>query len=145
MKKNLLFGIGNEGRQDDGLGWAFLDQLPSSIKEHYDIEYRYQLQVEDAELIGNYQKVYFIDADVRNFEKGYYLGRTEAKDQGSYTSHELSSGSIVSLCNNMYEAFPDCYNLSISGYSFELAIGMTEKAMKNLQNLMKNIKMLLLP
>lgn len=143
MNKKLLIGIGNEGRQDDGLGWAFLDQLPTIIKDDYDIEYRYQLQVEDAELIGNYQKVYFIDADVRNFEKGYHLEKTQAKDQGSYTSHELSTESIVSLCNNMYEAFPDCYNLSISGYSFELAIGMTEKAKENLAHLLQNIKTIL--
>ncbi len=140
MKKKLLIGIGNEGRQDDGLGWAFLDQLPPSIEYDYDIEYRYQLQVEDAELIANYQEVYFIDADIRNFEQGYHFEKTKAIDQGSYTSHELSAESIVSLCQTIYHAYPKCYNVSISGYSFELAIGMTEKAKENLAHLLKNIK-----
>ena len=24
---SLIYGIGNDGRQDDGLGWAFIDRL----------------------------------------------------------------------------------------------------------------------
>ncbi|RLD75788.1 MAG: Ni/Fe hydrogenase, partial [Bacteroidetes bacterium] len=64
MKKNktIVFGIGNIGRQDDGLGWLFLDHLKEKQFNHLDLEYRYQLQIEDAELICNYDTVIFVDA-----------------------------------------------------------------------------------
>ena len=46
--KTIILGIGNNGRQDDGLGWAFLDFLEEQ-NTTIDLEYRYQLQIEDAE------------------------------------------------------------------------------------------------
>ncbi len=29
--KNIIIGIGNCGREDDGLGWAFLDEIKSKL------------------------------------------------------------------------------------------------------------------
>ena len=55
--KCIIFGIGNSGRQDDGLGWAFLDLLKKNEFEKASFEYKYQLQIEDAELICNYDTV----------------------------------------------------------------------------------------
>ena len=44
-KKILLLGIGNNGRSDDALGWKFVEEF-TSRQELFDVEYRYQLQVE---------------------------------------------------------------------------------------------------
>ena len=60
-KKTLLIGIGNYGRADDALGWKFIDEF-SDRDDLYDFEYRYQLQIEDAELVTKYEKVIFVDA-----------------------------------------------------------------------------------
>jgi len=53
----LIIGIGNSGRNDDGLGWKFVDIISQSIQNSFDIEYRYQLQIEDADLVSKYKKV----------------------------------------------------------------------------------------
>ncbi len=71
MKKTLFVGIGNIGRADDGLGWAFIDYLALKSTNSYNLEYRYQLQVEDAELISNYHTVIFVDSDMLHYDKRF--------------------------------------------------------------------------
>ena len=44
--RRLIIGIGNSGRADDGLGWAYLDAIASLDLEEIDTEYKYQLQIE---------------------------------------------------------------------------------------------------
>jgi Ni,Fe-hydrogenase maturation factor len=61
LDRTIILGIGNNGRQDDGLGWLFLDSL-KDLESKLTLEYRYQLQIEDAELISNYKTVIFVDA-----------------------------------------------------------------------------------
>ncbi|HPW63523.1 MAG TPA: hypothetical protein PLJ13_14595, partial [Cyclobacteriaceae bacterium] len=50
----LMIGIGNNGRSDDALGWNFVDEF-SNREDLFDIEHRYQLQIEDALLITEYK------------------------------------------------------------------------------------------
>ena len=72
--KTLLFGIGNSGRSDDGLGWEFLDKIKPNFPIDFDMEYRYQLQIEDAELAKQYQRVMFsLFMTVVNFLFSYRL------------------------------------------------------------------------
>jgi hydrogenase maturation protease len=142
MSKSLVIGIGNNGREDDGLGWAFLDNLPKKYASKIDIEYRYQLQVEDAELISKYTHVLFVDADKRLFPKGFQIAKTTAKDSSSYTSHELQPESILNLCQMIYKKNPLCYNLGISGSSFNLKIGLTATGTQNLQNALAHLEVM---
>lgn len=59
----LIYGIGNLARQDDGLGWAFVDWLEATgICPEAEMVRNYQLFLEDADLISRKQKVLFIDA-----------------------------------------------------------------------------------
>jgi Ni,Fe-hydrogenase maturation factor len=71
-KDIIVLGIGNTGRQDDGLGWLFLDRLKEAGFEGA-MEYRYQLQVEDAELISRYSQVIFVDASKTDLSNGFFL------------------------------------------------------------------------
>lgn len=132
--KILLFGIGNSGRQDDGLGWAFLNQVKPILTEKYDIEYRYQLQVEDAELSANYEKVIFIDACKCRFHHGFSWSECRAKAENELTSHALSPETVMYLTENLYHKKPKAFILAISGKLFELSIGLSEKAEENLEN-----------
>ncbi len=72
-KKHIIFGIGNCGRQDDGIGWAFLDLLNKNEFKRTSFEYKYQLQIEDAEQISNYDTVIFVDASKNDLINGYFL------------------------------------------------------------------------
>jgi len=131
-QKTILFGIGNYGREDDGLGWLFLDKIEKSLPDNYDIEYRYQLQVEDAEIAQNYDRVIFIDAHMSNFKKGFVWEKCTSKPSDTYTSHELNAESILYLTHTIYNKQPKAYILGITGTSYQLTIGLTKTAENNL-------------
>ena len=57
----LVIGIGNKGRNDDGLGWNFAAFIEQMRLPKVSIEYRYQLQIEDAYLISQYERIFFAD------------------------------------------------------------------------------------
>jgi len=136
MKKEprvILFGIGNCGRADDGLGWAFLDQIKELLPDNYDIEYRYQLQVEDAELATNYDTVLFIDAHTKIFKEGFVWEPCEPKATDSFTTHELDPQSVLYLTDTIYKKQPKSYILGISGEDFRLAMGLSDLAAANLE------------
>jgi len=128
----LLIGIGNAGREDDALGWLFLDEIDKLFPGQFDIEYRYQLQVEDAELISHYQKVIFIDAHCCLQNKVYVWQKCEMKVPES-SSHELDPEVVFYLTSTIYKQFPETYILGIAGKSFELHMGLTGFAQKNLE------------
>ncbi|WP_456376011.1 hydrogenase maturation protease [Lutibacter sp.] len=128
----LLFGIGNCGREDDGLGWAFLDKIKPLLPNNFDTEYRYQLQVEDAELATQYQTVIFIDAHKTFFKKGFMWEKCYPKAADSYTSHELNPQSVLHLTSTIYNKHPKSFTLGITGKTFCLSIGLSEAAKLNL-------------
>jgi len=130
MKKNktIVFGIGNIGRQDDGLGWLFLDHLKEKQLNHLDLEYRYQLQIEDAELICNYDTVIFVDAVKSNVAKGFYLKKCKPSVKYGYSTHELAPETILHLAKDLYKHQPKAYILGIEGVQWDLEIGLTVKA-----------------
>lgn len=132
MKKTVIIGIGNSGRQDDGVGWAFLEEIEQKWQDLCDFEYRYQLQIEDAELISHYDRVLFVDADLTQHKQGFEFRPVPALAGTSFTTHEMSPGNILDLCQKIYTKSPDCFILAISGVSFELELGLTDIGARNL-------------
>lgn len=129
----MLIAIGNSGRSDDGLGWAFLDGLADLLPENWQCEYRYQLQVDDAELISRYATVYFVDADTRDHPGGFHFDSLQAKPLASLTSHQLEPSAVLYLCNEIYGKIPGAFVMGISGANFDLSIGLGARAIANLQ------------
>ena len=134
IPKILLFGIGNSGRSDDGLGWSFIDKIKGELPKNFDFEYRYQLQVEDAELASHYDIIYFIDAHKRQFQKGFIFEKCKAKVSGSFTTHELNPQSILHLTKSIYNKNPKAFLLGISGKKFDLEIGLSLDGKSNLNH-----------
>lgn len=131
--KTIIIGIGNNGRQDDGLGWAFLDYL-ETLDPDFDIEYRYQLQIEDAEMLAEYDTVIFVDATKEKTDSGYSFNECLASEEYSFSTHALQPETIMYLSNSIYNHFPKAYVLGIEGYEWELQMGLTDKAKGNLEN-----------
>ncbi|MDH5413234.1 MAG: hydrogenase maturation protease [Flavobacteriaceae bacterium] len=134
--KILVLGIGNTGRQDDGLGWLFLDFLKSQ-KTSYVLEYRYQLQIEDAELISRYDEIIFVDATKEKTYDGFFLKPCQASDKYSFSTHALAPETILYLCNKLYGHDPQSTIFGIQGYEWELKIGISSKASHNLDEAKK--------
>ena len=129
--KTIVLGIGNNGRQDDGLGWLFLDFLKTE-QTGIDIEYRYQLQIEDAELISKYENVIFIDATKDETEIGYYFKPCYPSEKYSFSTHALEPETILYLSNKLYNHQPEASIFAIQGYDWELMIGLSKKGTQNL-------------
>lgn len=129
----LIYGIGNVGRQDDGLGWAFIDWLEeNNICPKADIARHYQLQLEHADLISHKQRVLFVDATKAPDVESIRLETVAPKMDFSFTSHAISIPAIVATCQRCFDKRPDVQLLTMKGYEWELKIGLTVKATKNL-------------
>lgn len=129
-KNILIIGIGNSGRGDDGLGWLMLDHLKKNFVKA-DFLYRYQLQIEDAELLSHYSTVIFIDATKENTEKGFYFKLCQPNEGIGLTSHMLEPGTIVWLENELYKKNPTTFILGIEGEKWELSLEPSKTGMLN--------------
>lgn len=132
IERSLVIGIGNYGRQDDGLGWYFLDAISAYHPEHLQLEYRYQLQIEDAELISSFDRVIFVDSTVESSERGFYLRSCKPTFHKDFTSHHLHPETVLYLCSNLFKKQPKAYVLGIQGYKWDLKTGLSKKARLNL-------------
>ena len=132
-RKLLIIGIGNIGRQDDGLAWALLDRLKRLTDINTTLHYAYQLNIEHAEKIAQYQKVIFIDASHNELSKGFLWSDCEEKSNYEFTSHSLEPNVIFTLSNELYHSENEVNILQIQGYDWELKEGITTKAKLNLE------------
>ncbi len=133
LQRILLIGIGNCGRGDDGLGWKFTDLIGQKGYHWIDLEYRYQLQIEDTELINNYDTVIFADASHTALKDGFEIRPCATANHYFFSSHMQSPETILYLANNLYNKYPHAYTLAIAGQDWELKTSLSKKAKKNLQ------------
>ena len=129
----LLLGIGNSARRDDGLGWAFLDAIRKEGRFAGELAYRYQLQVEDADVIRNYETVIFVDALHRPMEGGFYWKPCLPVATFGFTTHAMDPESVVALCQELYGEAPEAYTLGIVGHAWGLEEGLSPEAKVNLE------------
>lgn len=131
----LIYGIGNVGRQDDGLGWAFVDWLEGQGRcPNAETQRNYQLLLEDAELISTKRRVLFIDATKDAAVTSFTLERAAPKMDFSFTSHAISIPAIMATCQQCFECLPEVYVLAIRGFEFDLELGLTPAAQRNLDD-----------
>lgn len=137
MKKldnTLIIGIGNNTRQDDGLGWCFLELLEKEGFNQDNLLYKYQLMVEDAEVISDFENVIFIDADKSNLVDSFSFENISPSKQVAFSTHAVPPNQILNLCESIYQKNPKAYLIRIKGYVWDIEIGLSEKAQNNLNN-----------
>lgn len=127
----LLIGIGNSGRSDDGTGWLFAD-LASHLP-HLHCEYRYQLQIEDAELVSRYERVFFADASHASLHNGFEIKPVNAANHFFYSSHLQTPETILYLATELYHKNPVAYTIAVEGANWELGTHAGEAAKRHLQ------------
>ena len=132
----LIYGYGNPGRMDDGLGVQFSEQMKSWVdRKHYinvDFETNYQLNIEDAHTISEYDLVIFADATVEPIDE-YLLTYVEPSDAVNFSMHSVSPSYVVYLCQSIYKKLPLTYLLHIKGYEWEFEERLTQMAQSNLK------------
>ncbi|MBS3936356.1 MAG: hydrogenase maturation protease [Sulfuritalea sp.] len=129
----LIYGIGNAGREDDGLGWAAIDWLEAeSLCPQAELQRHYQLHLEDADLISGKDRVLFIDATQDAAVESFRLARPEPRMDLSFTSHAISIPTILATCRTCFRRLPEVHVLAIRGYAWGLRTGLTPGAQRNL-------------
>jgi len=130
----LLLAIGNDGRSDDGLGWAFGRRMEAEATFNGDVEYRFQLQVEDALLAADYELVLFVDASRKAVPGGFDCVRCHPVERAAFTTHFLAPPAVLRLCCDLYDATPAAYILRIQGEHWDLEIGLSARARQRLDH-----------
>lgn len=129
----LLLGIGNQSRGDDGLGWALLDAVAPFCPPESILEYRYQLMVEDADLLQSFTRVLFIDASHEPAPAGAVLQPCYPLEESFISTHRLEPGGVLYLAKSLYGCEPEAYVLALQGYQWELGDELSEAARGNLE------------
>ena len=139
----LVYGYGNPGRQDDGLGIELVSRLEEWAAETglADIEFdnNYQLNIEDAEVISRKDLVVFADASEENIED-FCLSKVDGSGKLSFTTHAASPGYIVKLCQELFQKEPLVFLLHIKGYEWAFQEGLSSKAQINLEKAVSYMK-----
>ncbi|MFP4065180.1 MAG: hydrogenase maturation protease [Bacteroidales bacterium] len=137
MQKILIYGYGNPGRQDDGLGARFIELFDQWLRErklsHISTDCNYQLNIEDAAVIADYDVVIFVDASVVEELEDYKL-ETVVPDDATieFTMHAVSVSYVVDLCRKIYNKSPEAYVLHIKGYAYDFKEELTPEAEENM-------------
>lgn len=144
--KILIYGYGNPGRQDDGLGNAFVEQMEQWVKDQgldgFFFDSNYQLNIEDAAEVADKDLVIFADASTEEIEN-YMLTPVNASTKVAFTTHAASPGYIVDLCKQLYNRTPATYLMHIKGYEWAFREGICDKALANMEMALEHIKPLL--
>jgi len=143
MNKILIYGYGNPGRQDDGLGNSVVERLEEWVQNegisNVEFDSNYQLNIEDASTISDKDLVIFVDASVEDIED-IILTPVDESAKVAFSSHSASPGYIVKLCHDLFNTQPACYLLHIKGYEWEFMGGLTCKAKENLEKSLELLK-----
>ena len=131
---SLLFGVGNCGRSDDGLGWAFLDRIQNEAGFDSPVEYRYQLQVEDAAQIARMQRVIFIDSYQGDLVDGFCWKACRPSVNFEFTTHVLPPRGVMHYCRTLFDSSPRADILMIQGHEWGLRNELSATARQNLEN-----------
>ncbi len=139
----LVYGYGNPGRQDDGLGVMLAEELEKWCSENHLVQVstdtNYQLNLEDAAGIANYELVIFADASHEKITN-YRFEPLLPSENTEFTMHAVSPGFILHLCSQIFHQQPAAYLLHIRGYEWEFMAEPTVKARKNLSEALDFVK-----
>ena len=133
----LVYGYGNPGRQDDGVGIAVVDALEAWARDGarpwLTFDRNYQLNAEDALAVSACDVVIFVDAS-RDQAEGILLRPVEPSRSVTFSTHAMEPESVLALCRDLYGVTPRALLLTVRGCSWEPAAEMTAEARKNCDN-----------
>jgi len=133
----MVIGYGNPGRLDDGLGPAFAERVTDLRLPSVTVEADYQLTVEDAVRIADYDMVLFADASVSG-EEPFFCRPVVAVKGTEFSSHHVAPEQVLHLAASLFGVTPQAWVLGIRGYEFdEFGERLSEPARQNLDQAVK--------
>jgi hydrogenase maturation protease len=95
------------------------------------LEFRYQLNVEDAYALKDVDVAVFADAAAEGPDESALVEIGPSADI-AFTTHEMSPASVLALCHELYGRAPRAYLLSIRGEDWEIGEGLSARGRANL-------------
>lgn len=133
MGSVLVYGYGNPGRLDDGLGPAAVEALAPLGLEGVTLDANYQLNVEDAALVAEHDAVIFVDADATGPEP-FWFGPVEPSSEAGFSTHSVRPEAVLALARGALGGSTAGYVLGVRGYAFDgFGEELTEGARRNLE------------
>ncbi len=121
-KPILIYGYGNPGRQDDGLGVRLAEELEAWAKAEnisgLVFDMNYQLNAEDALAVAEARAVVFVDA-AREGAEPFEFRPLKPQKELSFSTHAMSPESVLALAAELYDAKPPAWILAIRGLAWE--------------------------
>ncbi len=130
--RTLVLGIGNPGRQDDGLGAALVESLKALRLPRVTCMARYQLNLEDAKLCAGYDIVVFSDA-AGDIVESFTLSPLDPSTYVPMSTHSFRPEAILAACETHYGQKPRAFLLAIRGYHWGLEEGLSPQGTENLE------------
>jgi Ni,Fe-hydrogenase maturation factor len=119
LRRVLVLGYGNPGREDDGLGPAAAAEIERMGWPNVTVCNNYQLVIEDVLDIAAADIVWFIDASRNGAEP--------------YTSHIVSPEALLAMAEQYYGKSPRAYLMGVRGYDFKFIERLSDRAQSNLK------------
>ena len=136
VKNTLFYGYGNPGRQDDGLGIVFVEEMEKFIRKKnlpaFSFDTNYQLNIEDADTIKDYDMVFFCDASQEEIREFCITKVSPSDSRIEFTMHAISPAFVLDLCHKIYRKTPETYLVHIKGFSWNFMEEISLPAVKNL-------------
>ena len=144
----LIYGYGNPGREDDGLGNAFVEAIRLWIEKnkltHIEIDSNYQLNIEDADIMARNDIVLFVDATGEPIENFCITTVKPSDSRVEFTMHAVSPSFVLDICQKIFKKKPQTYLLHIKGYQWNFKEDISSEGKKNLNKALEFIKPFLL-
>jgi len=138
--KLLIFGYGNPGRGDDGLGPAFVDEIERLGLADVECLADMQLQVEHVMDMQGRELVLFVDADMSCHEP-FEICEIGPEQDDSYSSHAMSPQALLhSYSKVLKEKPPLTFLLRIRGEAFELGDEFSAIARSHLKDALQQLE-----
>ena len=138
----LVFGYGNPGRRDDGLGPWIAQEMQRLHGERVTVQSDFQLGIECCVEMARHKVVLFLDA-ARVGPEPFKVRKLSSAGSGSptvekrttidvgFTTHLSSPEVLLALCESSFAARPLAWLIGVRGYSFGGGEGLSRKALRN--------------
>jgi len=133
----VVFGFGNPGRGDDGLGPAIIERLDDHLVRtartaEVETIVDFQPQIEHAADLRGRALAVFVDAGTGTPEP-FTLARLAPSARFTHSSHALDPAALLHVYREAFGAPPPpAYLLCVRGYGFELGEPIGDGARANL-------------
>ena len=138
---NLVIGVGNILRNDDGIGALITEQIELLNWPAVETQITQQLHLEVIEDLLKYKKIIIIDASSVGASYDLQKINLESSNRESdlSSSHHLSLQLLLALAKKIYNQDINLYLCSIKGLNFEIGDSISSEVMSCIPKAIKLI------